>query len=316
MNPAALERHQASIYLASVAAALLLGLLGLPPAPALIDPALVLMMFATFLQVPLVSLGRAFAQGRFLAALLLVNFVLVPLLVWAMLPWLPEDPLWRFGVLLVLLAPCIDYVVAFAHLGRADARLLLAATPWLLGGQMLLLPVYLGLLLGGEGAVLLRPGPFVQAFLLLIVLPLLLAALLQFAAARRPGAARWQARLGWLPVPATALVLFVVVASVAPFLASAADVAWRVAPLYLAFAVMAPWLGWWTGRAAGLPPPASRALAFSGATRNSLVVLPLALAVPGAMPALPVIVVTQTLIELLAELAYVRWLPRLGKSGT
>lgn len=41
------------------------------------------------------------------------------------------------------LAPCIDYVVSFAHQGKADARSLLAATPALLLLQMVLLPVYL-----------------------------------------------------------------------------------------------------------------------------------------------------------------------------
>ncbi len=47
----------------------------------------------------------------------------------------------RLGVLFVLLTPCIDYVVTFSHLGRADA---LASTPALLILQMMLLPVYLG----------------------------------------------------------------------------------------------------------------------------------------------------------------------------
>ncbi len=46
----------------------------------------------------------------------------------------------RLGVLLVLLTPCIDYVARFLTLGRADAKLLLAATPALLLPQMALLP--------------------------------------------------------------------------------------------------------------------------------------------------------------------------------
>jgi ACR3 family arsenite efflux pump ArsB len=53
-------------------------------------------------------------------------------------------------------------------------------------------------------------------------------------------------------------------------------------------------------------------LAFSAATRNSLVVLPLAFAVPGAVPLLPTVIVTQTLVELVSELLYVRLVPRLG----
>jgi len=65
---------------------------------------------------------------------------------------LPDEPLIRLGVLMVLLTPCIDYVVTFSHLGKADAKLLLASTPALLIVQMLLLPVYLKLLLGDAAA--------------------------------------------------------------------------------------------------------------------------------------------------------------------
>ena len=57
--------------------------------------------------------------------------------------------------------------------------------------------------------------------------------------------------------------------------------------------------------------PTARAIAFSASTRNSLVVLPLALAVPGAIPVLPAIIVTQTLIELLCVLISVRLIPKL-----
>jgi ACR3 family arsenite efflux pump ArsB len=86
----------------------------------------------------------------------------------------------------------------------------------------------------------------------------------------------------------------------------------RAVPVYAAFALLAPLLGWWVARRAGLAAPGARAVAFSAATRNSLVVLPLALAVPGAVPLLPAVVVAQTLVELVAELFYIRWLSRLG----
>ncbi len=49
----------------------------------------------------------------------------------------------------------------------------------------------------------------------------------------------------------------------------------------------------------------------SGSTRNSLVVLPLALAVPGAMPVLPAVIVAQTLVELVSELVYIQLMPKL-----
>ena len=77
--------------------------------------------------------------------MLTANFIVIPLVVGLLFELVPDNPLIQFEVLLVLLSPCIDYVVTFAYLGRADARLLLAATPALLIVQMLLLPGYLHL---------------------------------------------------------------------------------------------------------------------------------------------------------------------------
>lgn len=309
----ALEARQIAIYFGAVAAAVLAALL-VPGTSALeefITAALAVMLYATFLQVPVRALKRAFGQVRFLSALLLANFVVIPLLVAVIVPFLPADPLLRLGVLLVLLTPCIDYVVTFAHLGRGDARQLLAATPILLVVQMLLLPVYLGLFLGSSATELVQIGPFVHAFLWLIVVPLLLAALTQLWAARSTAGQRIATTLGLLPVPATAVVLFVVIAAVVPQLGPATDAALRVVPVYVGFAVVAPAAGWWVARSMGLDIPSRRAVAFSSATRNSLVVLPLALAVPGAIPLLPAVIVTQTLVELLSELIYVRVIGRL-----
>ena len=101
------------------------------------------MLFVTFMQMPITDLGRAFIQARFLTALLATNFIVLPFFVMLLVQLLPADPILRLGVLLVLLAPCVDYVITFSYLGRADARLLLAATPVLLVMQMLLLPVYI-----------------------------------------------------------------------------------------------------------------------------------------------------------------------------
>lgn len=307
------ENQQISIYFGTVVLAAVVAVL-VPEIIVLeagVNPALALMLFVTFLQVPLADLGRALTRFRFFAALLITNFVVVPLLVAVLVQFLPPDPLVLLGVLLVLLTPCIDYVVTFSHLGRADARLLLAATPALLIMQMLLLPVYLGLFLGDDATSLVQLGPFVHAFIWLIAVPLVLAGHVQFWAIRNRTGEWVFTRLGLLPVPATALVLFVVIAAVVPQLGPTTDVVLRVIPIYIAFAALAPFIGWLVGRLFRLDAPAGRAIAFSASTRNSLVVLPLALAVPGAIPVLPAIIVTQTLVELLSELIYVRLIPKL-----
>lgn len=280
-----------------------------------IDPLLAFMLFVTFLQVPLTELRRTWSNLRFLGALLTANFVAVPLFVVALLPWLPADPLLRTGALLVLLTPCIDYVVTFAHLGRADARALLACTPVLLAAQMALLPLFLEIFLGGAATSLVRWEPFLHAFLWLIAVPLALAAACRAWRARSGTGVRTVAVLGVLPVPATAAVLFVVVAAIAPRLGSASAAALAVVPVYVAYGIAAPLLGWLVARAWRLPAEQGRAVAFSSATRNSLVMLPLGLAVPGAVPWIPAAIVAQTMVELIGELIYIKLLPRLGRGA-
>ncbi|WP_313603135.1 arsenic resistance protein [Comamonas jiangduensis] len=308
-----LERWQAPIYLVTVVLAAVMAWQfdGIQALEVAINPALALMLYVTFLQVPWTALRAVWVQGRFLLALLVTNFVAIPLLVGVLSLMLPSDELLRFGVLLVLLAPCIDYVVTFAHMGKADARLLLACTPVLLVVQTLLLPFYIEVMLGSQAADWVRLGAFVDAFIWLIVAPLALAVATQRWAQRSSTGQRWSAVLALLPVPATAMVLFVVMAAVVPQLGAAPDAVRQVLPVYVAFAVLAPAVAWCVAQLFKLPAPAARAVAFSGSTRNSLVVLPLALAVPGAMPVLPAVIVAQTLVELLSELVYIQLMPKL-----
>lgn len=62
---------------------------------------------------------------------------------------------------------------------------------------------------------------------------------------------------------------------------------------------------------ARLDVPSRRAIVFSGVTRNSLVVLPLVVALPAAYDLAPLVVVTQTLVELLIIVVFIRLVPAL-----
>lgn len=310
----ALERNQVAIYFIAVVAAAAVSFTwpGSSVLEPLINPALALMLFATFLQVPLAHLGRAFTDTRFLSALMVGNFVVIPLLVAVLVQlFLPAEPLLIIGVLFVLLTPCVDYVVTFSHLGRGDAKSLLASTPLLLLAQMALLPFYLSVLVGSDAAALVKPGPFLHAFTVLIACPLLLAGGLQLLASKAKPAEAAVGLLGILPVPTTALVLFVVICTVVPQLGPAMGSVLKAVPIYIAFAAIAPVAGWLVARVFFLPSAQGRAVAFSTATRNSLVILPLALAVPGAVPIIPGVIVAQTLVELMSELVYIRVIPLL-----
>lgn len=309
-----MEHHQVAIYLAAMAAGGLLGWAAPGLGPGLehaINPVLGALLFVTFLQVPAGELVRSLRDGRFLSAAVVVNFVVVPLVVAAMFTFLPADQAVRLGVLLVLLCPCVDYVIVFSGLAGGSSQRLLAATPLLLVAQMLLLPAFLYLFMGSELADVVEVGPFVEAFVVLIVIPLALAWGLQAWAGRRPAGQKVSDAATTTMVPLMAATLLVVVASQVPKLGdSLTDVA-AVVPFYAVFLVVMAFAGKAVARLFRLDAPAGRAIVFTGATRNSLVVLPLALALPGDLAVAAVVVVTQTLVEVLGMVACVRLVPRL-----
>lgn len=311
---ARLERHQVPVSLGALAAGALLGTL----APGLervlgaaLWPVLGALLLVTFLPVPLTALRDALADRRFLVAALVSNFVLVPPLAWGLAQLAPGGTAVELGVLLVLLTPCVDYVIVFTRLAGGSHRRLLAAAPLLLLAQMALLPLYLWLFLGGELSAVVEPGPFVEAFLLLIVVPLALAGATQAWAARSRRGARIRRGAERTPVLLMAATLLVVVASQWPRVQDDLDAVAGVVPLYVAFLVVMLAVGAGVARLLRLDAPEARALVLSGATRNSLVVLPLALALPDGYALTAAVIVTQTLVEVLGMVACVRLVPRL-----
>lgn len=309
-----MERHQVPLYLAALVLGAAVGLL-VPavahPAELAINPVLGLLLYATFLGVPFAKIGQAFRDWRFLSTILVVNFVLVPVVVFLLSRIVAHDQVLLVGVLFVLLTPCVDYVIVFTGIAGGAKERLLAAAPLLMLAQMLLLPVYLWLFVGAEFVQAVDLAPFLEAFLLLIVLPLVSAGLTQLAAARtRSGAAVQEVVLGAM-VPLMMLTLAVVVASQISGVGQQIGALLLAIPVYVLFAAVMVPIGAATGKIARLDVPARRAIVFSGATRNSLVVLPLVLALPAAFDLAPLVVVTQTLVELIVMVVFVRLVPRL-----
>ena len=309
-----MERHQVPVYLAAMAVGAGIGVVAPSLGSALehaINPVLGALLYVTFLQVPAAELLRSLKDGRFLGAALVVNFLVVPLVVAGMFSFLPADQAVRLGVLLVLLTPCVDYVIVFCGLSGGASRRLLAATPLLLILQMLLLPVFLALFIGSDLADVVQIRPFVQAFIVLIVIPLTLAWLTQAWAKRHHSGVVVTEAAGTAMVPLMALTLLVVVASQFPKLGGNFGVVAQVVPFYVGFLLIMAIAGWVVARAFRIDPLGGRAIVFTGATRNSLVVLPLALALPDAYAIAAVVIVTQTLVEVIGMVIYVRAIPRL-----
>lgn len=307
-----IEQHQAWIYLIAILTGMTLGYTA-PTLTAswesLIWPLMAGLLYATFTQVPFVNMAAAFRDKRFLTALLVGNFVVMPGVTGALLLLLPDNLEIRLGVLLVLLVPCTDWFISFVHLGRGDAARAITAAPLLLLAQLLLMPVYIWLFLGEQVVELPLGSHLAAAFSGLILLPMVLAWLTEKAAVKHPMAAGFVSSLGWFPVPLLAAVVFIIAASQVSLVLESGRILWPVIVVFVLYLLAAAFAGKLTSRAFGLGPRAGRTLTFSLGTRNSFVVLPLALSLPDAWSLVVVVVVLQSLVELFGMVAYVRWVP-------
>ena len=139
-----MEHHQVVLYLGALAAGAGLGLTA-PAAGRLLEaavsPVLVTLLYTTFLGVPFHRLRAAFADARFMAALVAVNFPVVPAVVLPLSRLVADESGLLAGTLLVLLAPCVDYVMVFTRLAGGAWSRILADSPALMLIQALGLPL-------------------------------------------------------------------------------------------------------------------------------------------------------------------------------
>lgn len=272
-----------------------------------------ILMFGMFSQIPFLTLRNKLLNSRFIFALILSNFILIPILVFLLVVVfnVTSTPL-LIGIYLVLLTPCIDYVIVFTKLGHGNAELMLISTPILFILQVLLLPIYFWIFLNQDFSQYIDIKPFLKTFILLIILPLLIAIILQFLSKKSNKMMNILTFSEWIPVPLMALVLTTVIGSQISKIVTDLQVVLSVVPLYLCFMILAPFIGYLSGKIFNLNVTLKRTLAFSSSTRNALVVLPLALSLPIQWSTtVTTVVVTQTLVELIGELVYIKLIPRL-----
>ncbi|MFD1562038.1 arsenic resistance protein [Haloarchaeobius amylolyticus] len=307
-----IQHNQVGVYAVAVLLAIVIGL-GQPGASSslelFVNPVLAVLLYVTFLEIPFVRIRRAFRNRRFMLAALGMNFLLVPVVVFGLTRFLPQESVIRVGVFMVLLTPCIDYVITFTELAGGNAEQITAATPALMLIQLLVLPLYLWLFMGQQVAGFIEAGPFIEAFVVIIALPLTLAWATEYWAERSTRGKTWQDAMGWLPVPMMGVTLFVVIASQLPRVQDSIGQIAAVIPIYVAFLVIMPLLGRLAAGLLEMDVGESRALVFTSVTRNSLVILPLALALPSEYALAPAVVVTQTLVELSGMVALTRIVP-------
>ncbi len=308
-----LEKYQILFYLAAIGFGLIAGVL-FPnlsnTLEALLWPILALLLYTTFIQVPIANLRQAVSSSRFVKSAIIGNFLLIPIFVWSLIQFLPDQPAIRLGVLLVLLVPCTDWFITFTHLGGGDTKHAIAFSPISLLLQILLLPIYLWLFLGEIVTFALARQQMIVAFTLIIALPLLAAFITEKWVGLIPGRKKLLDNLAWLPVPILAFVVFMIAATHVNLVTTSYIHLWKLLIIFSAYLIIAGILARILAHITRLPTSQGRVLAFSLGTRNSFVVLPLALALPPSFELAVVAIVFQSLVELVGMTIYLWWIPK------
>ncbi|WP_426703892.1 arsenic resistance protein [Staphylococcus shinii] len=274
-----------------------------------------ILMLSMFSQIPFFNLRKNVLSVKYIIALVLSNFVLIPILVFCLISIFNiTSTAILIGIMLVLLTPCIDYVVVFTSLGKGNAQYMLFSTPILFILQIILLPLYFAIFNKENLFTSIDLAPFVQSFIIFIVLPLVIAMLLQNFSKRTLIIAKTLNITGWLPEIFMSFVLFSVVGSQIHKITHDLNILATVVPIYIIFMIIAPYIGYMSGKLFALETETLRTLAFSSSTRNALVVLPLALSLPDRLVTITTtVIITQTLVELTGEIFYIKVIPKLIK---
>lgn len=316
-----MERHQVALYLASMAVGgASAGLSGWSlVSEQLVPYALGALLWTNFALMPLV--GMSVGQHKRLArTVVLVATLGTPILVAPLVSlFIPEGGPIALATVIVLLAPCVDYVVVFACIAGGEYRGLLAATPYLLGTQLISIPVwtsiyaYIRILdIGVVGEIFPLPAESYFSLAPLIV-PLVAAYLAQRWSTRSPQRQQTYERVRTMSdaamIPLMCLLLTLMCSAYTPAVLNETQLIPRLAGLYLTYAILAGGAAWCLSKVMSRPERVS--VTFSGVTRNALIIYPIValcaqrLAHNGNPEAnlMSATVLTQTLTELLIMVA-------------
>lgn len=140
----------------------------------LIVPLLAVMLYATFLPMPLQQVGRAIRNLKVTVTSLSVNFLWTPVLAWGLgAVFLQDTPDLWVGLIMLMVTPCTDWYLVFTSVAGGDVSLAVALLPFNLILQIVLLPIYL-LVFAGT-LVELNPQALLSSVFWISIVPLLIA---------------------------------------------------------------------------------------------------------------------------------------------
>jgi ACR3 family arsenite transporter len=308
-QPAAVSRRSATapwllsvLFLAAIGAGSLLGTVSPATGERLsdgVDATLFTLLCLLFVEVRLGDVARLRSSPRFLLVAWGANFLLIPVVGFAVAAlFLSGEPLLFTGLMIYLVAPCTDWFLGFTRLAGGNTTLGAVLLPINLISQVLLFPVFLFLFARVSGDI--NPGALAESLWMWFLLPAALALATRVLLGRTLPAAV-SARLlrgvgAAIPLVLAALIVQIFAAHIGAILGHIDAFAIVVAALVVFFALTYV-LGNLLSTLFGFDYPEHALLAMTTAARNAPLMLALTMVALPGQPLVYAAIVIGMLVE-------------------